>query len=68
MTPIQRKTVTDLQAEGFQITRHQGDMVLMSSGADHRLVRADGSQRRGNQAAERLERMALIAEAGEKRA
>ena len=68
MTPLQRSTVQTLQAEGFQITRHQKDMVLMSSGADHRLVRTDGSQRRGNQAAERLERMALIAEAGEKRA
>ena len=68
MTPLQRSTVQTLQAEGFQITRHQKDMVLMSSGADHRLVRADGSQRRGNQAAERLERMAVIAESGGKRA
>ena len=67
MTPLQRSTVQTLQAEGFKVTRHQKDMVLMSSGADHRLVRTDGSQRRGNQAAERLERMALIAEAGEKR-
>lgn len=67
MTPLQRSTVQTLQAEGFQITRHQKDMVLMSSGADHRLVRADGSQRRGNQAAERLERMAVIAEAAEQR-
>ena len=67
MTPLQRSTVQTLQAEGFQITRHQKDMVLMSSGADHRLVRAAGSQRRGNQAAERLERMAVIAEAAEQR-
>lgn len=48
MTPLQRSTVQTLQAEGFQITRHQKDMVLMSSGADYRLVRTDGSQRRGN--------------------
>lgn len=48
MTPLQRSTVQTLQAEGFKVTRHQKDMVLMSSGADHRLVRTDGSQRRGN--------------------
>lgn len=48
MTPLQRSTVQTLQAEGFQITRHQKDMVLMSRGADHRFVRADGSQKRAN--------------------
>lgn len=48
MTPLQRSTVQTLQAEGFKVTLHQKDMVLMSSGADHRLVRTDGSQRRGN--------------------
>lgn len=48
MTPIQRKTVTDLQAEGFQIVLQAKDIVRMTKGADKRLVRADGSQRRGN--------------------
>ena len=48
MTPLQRSTVQTLQAEGFKVTRHKKDMVLMSSGADHRQVRTDGSQRRGN--------------------
>jgi hypothetical protein len=48
MTPTQRITVEKLQAEGFTVTRHHGDMVLMSSGADHRFVRADGSQKRAN--------------------
>lgn len=48
MTPIQRKTVTDLQAEGFQIVLQAKDIVRMTKGADKRLVRADGSQKRAN--------------------
>lgn len=46
MTPIQRKTVTDLQAIGFQIVLQAKDIVRMTKGADKRLVRADGSQKR----------------------
>lgn len=67
MTPEQKFTVDTLRAIGFHIVLQAKDIVRMTKGADKRLVRTDGSQRRGNQAAERLERMALIAEAGEKR-
>lgn len=48
MTPVQRSAVENLQSEGFAITRHHGDMVLMNSGADHRFVREDGSQKRAS--------------------
>lgn len=47
MTTAQRITVEKLQADGFSIICHHADMVLMASGADHRLVRVDGSQKRG---------------------
>ena len=46
MTPSQQKTIDTLKSEGFQVTRNHHDMVLMAKGADHRLVRHDGSQRR----------------------
>ncbi|MDY7559936.1 hypothetical protein QN366_04960 [Pseudomonas sp. CCC3.2] len=46
MTAAQLKTVTELSDTGFVITRHTGDMVRMKKGADERLVRTDGSQRR----------------------
>lgn len=46
MTPDQQKTIDDLKAEGFQRVRNYHDMVLMTKGADSRLVRQDGSQRR----------------------
>lgn len=50
MTTAQRITVEKLQADGFSIIRHHADMVLMTSGADHRLVRVDGSQKRASPA------------------
>lgn len=46
MTSDQQKTIDDLKAEGFQRIRNYHDMVLMTKGADSRLVRQDGSQRR----------------------
>jgi hypothetical protein len=46
MSPAQRNTVTQLVAEGFQVTRATGDMVRLTKGADNRLVRTDGSQKR----------------------
>lgn len=46
MTPNQQKTIDSLKSEGFQVSRNYHDMVLMAKGADQRLVRHDGSQRR----------------------
>jgi hypothetical protein len=48
MTPKQRFTVETLQACGFLIVEKCSDIVPLSKGADKRLVRADGSQRRAN--------------------
>ena len=48
MTPSQQKTIDALNSEGFQVSRNHHDMVLMAKGADHRLVRHDGSQRRAS--------------------
>ena len=45
MTPNQQKTIDSLKSEGFQFSRNYHDMVLMTKGADNRLVRHDGSQR-----------------------
>lgn len=46
MTQDQQKTIDSLKSEGFEFNRNYHDMVLMSRGADNRLVRQDGSQRR----------------------
>ncbi|WP_296257696.1 MULTISPECIES: hypothetical protein [unclassified Pseudomonas] len=46
MTPAQQKTIDLLKSEGFRFSRNYHDMVLMTRGADNRLVRHDGSQRR----------------------
>lgn len=48
MTPVQRFTVETLQACGFRIVEKCSDIIRLSKGADNRLVRADGSQRRAN--------------------
>ena len=48
MTPNQRKTVDQLVSEGFRVILAAKDIVRVTKGADKRLVRADGSQRRGN--------------------
>ncbi|MEB0078037.1 hypothetical protein QN386_22340 [Pseudomonas sp. CCI3.2] len=52
MTAAQLKTVAELSTTGFVITRHTGDMVRMKKGADERLVRTDGSQRRAGSGAQ----------------
>jgi hypothetical protein len=49
MTPNQQKTIDALKSEGFQVSRNYHDMTLMTKGADNRLVRHDGSQRRAAQ-------------------
>lgn len=46
MTAAQLKTIAELSTTGFVITRSTGDMVRMKKGADERLVRTDGSQKR----------------------
>ncbi len=48
MTPKQRFTVETLQACGFRIVEKSSDIVRLSKGADNRLVRADGAQKRAN--------------------
>jgi hypothetical protein len=48
MTPIQRDTVNQLVADGFQVVLAASDIVRLTKGADKRLVRADGSVKRAN--------------------
>lgn len=48
MTTAQRNTVSQLQAIGFRIVEKSSDIVRLSKGADKRLVRADGTQKRAN--------------------
>lgn len=48
MTPIQRKAVESLVAQGFKIVENCTDVVRLSKGADKRLVRANGEQKRAN--------------------
>jgi hypothetical protein len=46
MTPIQTQTVNTLKSEGFQVVEINRDIVRLTKGADARLVRRDGSQKR----------------------
>ena len=46
MTPVQRKTVNELVADGFRVVLAAREIVRLTKGADKRLVRADGSQKR----------------------
>lgn len=46
MTTAQQNTVSQLQAIGFRIVEQCSDIVRLSKGADKRLVRADGTQKR----------------------
>lgn len=46
MTPAQRTRVSELQLQGFSITAKHKDFIAMSRGADNRLIRTDGSQKR----------------------
>lgn len=46
MTPAQRAIVDGLSKQGFTVT-YRGDVVRMNRGADRRVIRADGSQKRG---------------------
>jgi hypothetical protein len=48
MTPTQRATVNQLVADGFKVVETCRDIVRMTKGADARLVRQDGSQKRAN--------------------
>ncbi len=56
MTPIQRETVNQLKSEGFQVIPTSSDMILLTRGADSRLVRQDGSQKRAGEADRSKER------------
>lgn len=44
----QRKTVAELVAIGFTVVEDHSDVVRLSKGADKRLVRANGEQKRAN--------------------
>lgn len=48
MTPAQQKIVDSLVAEDFKVVEVSSDVVRLSKGADHRLVRANGEQKRAN--------------------
>lgn len=48
MTPIQRATVNQLVAYGFKVVETCRDIIRLTKGADARLVRPDGSQKRAN--------------------
>lgn len=47
MTP-QDQVVTDLIAEGFEVVERNKTIVRLTKGADARLVRQDGTQKRAN--------------------
>jgi hypothetical protein len=46
MTPAQKSKVSELQLQGFSITAKYKDFIAMQKGADNRLIRTDGSQKR----------------------
>jgi len=48
MTPLQRVTVNQLVADGFKVVETCRDIIRLTKGADARLVRSDGSQKRAN--------------------
>ena len=48
MTPAQKSKVSELQLQGFSITAKHKDFIAMQKGADNRLVRTDGSQKRAS--------------------
>lgn len=48
MTPLQRATVNQLVANGFKVVETCRDIIRLTKGADARLVRQDGSQRRAH--------------------
>lgn len=48
MTPAQQKTVDALVVQGFKVVETCTDIVRLSKGADNRLVRANGEQKRAN--------------------
>lgn len=48
MTPIQRKTVNALVADGFRVVLAAKEVVRLTKGADRRVVMQDGSQKRAN--------------------
>lgn len=48
MTSAQRSTASTLQLQGFSIAAKHKDFIAMQKGADSRLVRTDGSQKRAS--------------------
>lgn len=50
MTPLQRATVAQLKADGFECIAQSQEIVRLTKGADRRIVFPDGSQRRAHHA------------------
>lgn len=48
MTHLQRSTVNQLVADGFQVVTASVEVVRVTKGADRRIVFPDGSQKRAN--------------------
>jgi len=48
MTPNQRITVNQLIAQGFKVVQESTDVIRLTKGADTRLVRRCGTQKRAN--------------------
>ena len=48
MTAAQRATVNQLVSDGFKVGETCRDIIRLTKGADARLVRQDGSQKRAN--------------------
>lgn len=44
----QEEVVTDLVAQGFMVVERNQSIVRLTKGADARLVRKDGTQKRAN--------------------
>lgn len=48
MTPKQRIEVDKLKAQGFEVVQVGTDIIRLTKGADARLVRQNGTQKRAN--------------------
>jgi hypothetical protein len=46
MTAAQKSKVSELQLQGFSITSKHKGFIQVEKGADKRLIRTDGSQKR----------------------
>jgi hypothetical protein len=48
MSPAQRRTLTQLQAQGFTLVVEAREIVRVSRHGDHRVIFTDGTQKRGH--------------------